>query len=98
MTVRKLLLNPVYAGKIFFRNVAHPGPHPALVSEEVFKDAGADWRDPTALPPQDIDFLAGLDDGIAGLRIGFSADLGYAPLPKPVVDMELKSLATIKLQ
>ncbi len=28
----------------------------------------------------------------------FAADLGYAPLPKPVVDMELKSLATIKLQ
>jgi aspartyl-tRNA(Asn)/glutamyl-tRNA(Gln) amidotransferase subunit A len=46
--------------------------------------AGADWRDPTALPPQDIDFLAGLDDGIAGLRIGFSADLGYATVEPEV--------------
>jgi len=28
----------------------------------------------------------------------FAADLGYAPLPKTVVDMELKALATIKTQ
>ena len=28
----------------------------------------------------------------------FAADLGYAPLPKVVVDLELKSLATIKTQ
>jgi phosphate transport system substrate-binding protein len=28
----------------------------------------------------------------------FAADLGYAPLPKAVVDLELKSLATIKIQ
>jgi phosphate transport system substrate-binding protein len=28
----------------------------------------------------------------------FCADLGYAPLPKTVVDMELKALATIKTQ
>jgi len=28
----------------------------------------------------------------------YAADLGYAPLPTSVVDMELKSLATIKLQ
>jgi phosphate transport system substrate-binding protein len=26
----------------------------------------------------------------------FAADLGYAPLPKEVVDLEMKSLATIK--
>src|SRR5882724_11432585 len=46
--------------------------------------AGADWRDPTALPPQDLDLLAGPDDGIAGLRIGFSANLGYAPVEPEV--------------
>jgi phosphate transport system substrate-binding protein len=28
----------------------------------------------------------------------YAADLGYAPLPKAVVDLELKSLATIKTQ
>jgi len=28
----------------------------------------------------------------------YAADLGYAPLPKEVVDLELKSLATIKAQ
>jgi aspartyl-tRNA(Asn)/glutamyl-tRNA(Gln) amidotransferase subunit A len=44
----------------------------------------ADWRDPTALPPQDADFLAGLDESIAGLRIGFSATLGYASVEPEV--------------
>ena len=28
----------------------------------------------------------------------FAGDLGYAPIPKNVVDMELKTLATIKAQ
>ena len=28
----------------------------------------------------------------------FAADLGYAPLPKNVVDMEMKALAKIKAQ
>ncbi len=28
----------------------------------------------------------------------FAPDMGYAPLPKAVVDLELKSLATIKTQ
>jgi len=28
----------------------------------------------------------------------YAADLGYAPLPKSVVDLELKALATIKTQ
>jgi phosphate transport system substrate-binding protein len=28
----------------------------------------------------------------------FAGDMGYAPLPKNVVDMEMKTLATIKVQ
>jgi aspartyl-tRNA(Asn)/glutamyl-tRNA(Gln) amidotransferase subunit A len=48
--------------------------------------AGADWRDPTAVPPQDIDFLAGLEDGIRGVRIAFSANLGYAPVEPEVAE------------
>src|SRR3954453_5152250 len=40
--------------------------------------AGADPRDPYTLPPETRDYLAGIDDGVAGLRIAYSPDLGYA--------------------
>ena len=36
-------------------------------------------RDAPAFPADGVDYLEGLDDGIAGLRIAFSATLGYAP-------------------
>jgi aspartyl-tRNA(Asn)/glutamyl-tRNA(Gln) amidotransferase subunit A len=37
-----------------------------------------DARDWTSLPPSDDDYTAGLDDGIAGVRVAFSPTLGYA--------------------
>ncbi|MCP5368759.1 MAG: amidase [Hyphomicrobiales bacterium] len=37
-----------------------------------------DSRDWTALPFDDRDYGDGLDDGVAGLRIAYSADFGYA--------------------
>ena len=40
--------------------------------------AGADLRDPTSLRQEPPDFSAGLNDGVNGLRIAWSADLGYA--------------------
>ena len=40
--------------------------------------AGADPRDPTSLRQEPPDFSAGLNDGVNGLRIAWSADLGYA--------------------
>ena len=39
---------------------------------------GPDRRDPYALPPEDRDWLAGIEDGVRGLRIAYSPDLGYA--------------------
>jgi len=40
--------------------------------------ARPDHRDPYALKPENHDYLAGIDDGVQGLRIGYSPDLGYA--------------------
>ena len=39
---------------------------------------GPDHRDPYALAPEDRDWLDGIEDGVRGLRIAYSPDLGYA--------------------
>ncbi len=64
-----------------FGTVSHLGPHTMRVADtalmmNVLKRPDA--RDWTSLPPDDSDYTAGLDDGIAGLRIAFSPTLGYA--------------------
>jgi aspartyl-tRNA(Asn)/glutamyl-tRNA(Gln) amidotransferase subunit A len=61
--------------------VAHLGPHTMSVRDaalmmNVLKQPDA--RDWTSLPPDDTDYLAGLDDGIRGLKIAYSPALGFA--------------------
>jgi aspartyl-tRNA(Asn)/glutamyl-tRNA(Gln) amidotransferase subunit A len=61
--------------------VAHLGPHTMSVRDaalmmNVLKLPDA--RDWTSLPPDDSDYLAGLDDGIRGLKVAYSPTLGYA--------------------
>ena len=68
--------------------VAHLGPHTMSVADaalmmNVLKRPDA--RDWTSLPPDDIDYLRGLDDGVRGLRIAFSPTLGYANNVDPEV-------------
>jgi aspartyl-tRNA(Asn)/glutamyl-tRNA(Gln) amidotransferase subunit A len=64
-----------------FGTVSHLGPHTMSVADaalmmNVLKQPDA--RDWTSLPPDDSDYTAGLDDGIAGVRIAYSPTLGYA--------------------
>ena len=64
-----------------FGTVSHLGPHTMSVPDaalmmNVLKQPDA--RDWTSLPPDDVDYLDGLDDGVAGLRIAYSPTLGYA--------------------
>jgi len=61
--------------------VAHLGPHTMSVADaalmmNVLKQPDA--RDWTSLPADASDYLQGLDDGIAGLRVAWSPTLGYA--------------------
>jgi Asp-tRNA(Asn)/Glu-tRNA(Gln) amidotransferase A subunit family amidase len=49
--------------------------------------AGPDERDPQSLPATGEDFARAADGGIAGLRVAWSADLGYA-----AVDAEVRRL------
>jgi aspartyl-tRNA(Asn)/glutamyl-tRNA(Gln) amidotransferase subunit A len=75
----------------FGRVPAHPPSTMSLLSNvgpmtRNVRDAAAmlhalarpDHRDPYALPPETRDWLAGIDDGVRGLRIAYSPDLGHA--------------------
>ncbi len=61
--------------------VAHLGPHTMSVRDaalmmNVLKQPDA--RDWTSLPSDDSDYLAGLEDGVRGLKIAYSPALGFA--------------------
>ena len=64
-----------------FGTVAHIGPmtrsvhDAALLLNVVSQPDARDWL---ALPADARDYLEGLDDGVRGWRIAYSADLGYA--------------------
>lgn len=63
-----------------FGTLAHPGPMTrTVVDTAALMDVitGFDARDWSALPTPRESFLAGLDDGVAGLRVAFSPRLGY---------------------
>src|SRR5712692_141443 len=49
--------------------------------------AGPDPRDASCLPEMPPDFLAGLDYGVRGLRLGWSADFGYAAVDPHVAQV-----------
>ncbi len=71
-----------------FGTVSHLGPHTMSVTDaalmlNVMKQPDA--RDWTSLPPDPADSLAGLDGGVAGLRVAFSPTLGYAGNVHPEV-------------
>jgi aspartyl-tRNA(Asn)/glutamyl-tRNA(Gln) amidotransferase subunit A len=70
-----------------FGTVAHAGPMARTVSDlalllDVLSEP--DPRDWTALPPPDHSFLDGLEDGVRGLRVAFSPDLGYVTVDPEV--------------
>lgn len=70
-----------------FGTLAHAGPMTRTVTDAALlltALAGPDPRDWTALPPDGRDYLDGLDDGIAGLRVAYSPTLGYVEVD-PVV-------------
>lgn len=71
-----------------FGTLSHTGPITRTV-----RDAAAmlnvmaqpDIRDWTALPPDGVDHLAGIEDGVKGLRIAFSLTLGHIDIVAPEI-------------
>jgi aspartyl-tRNA(Asn)/glutamyl-tRNA(Gln) amidotransferase subunit A len=63
-----------------FGTLSHAGPMTRTVRDAAaLLDVvtGFDPRDWSAMPTPPTSFLAGIDDGVAGLRVGFSADFGF---------------------
>ena len=80
-----------------FGTLAHAGPMTRTVTDAALLldvIARFDPRDWSALPPPAASFLDGLDDGVRGLRIAFSPDLGYVR-NDPEVDAAVRSAAAV---
>ena len=71
-----------------FGSVAHLGPHTmsvmdaALMMNVMKRPDARDW---TSLPYDSVDYTAGLNDGIQGLRIAYSPTLGFAKNVHPEI-------------
>jgi aspartyl-tRNA(Asn)/glutamyl-tRNA(Gln) amidotransferase subunit A len=79
-----------------FGTVSHTGPHTMSVTDAALMlDVlqRSDARDWTSLPPTDVDHLAGIDDGIAGLRVAYSPTLGYAADVDPEIAAAVDAVA-----
>ena len=81
-----------------FGTVSHIGPHTMNVHDaalmmNVLKVPDA--RDWTALPADDRDYTAGLDDGVRGLRIAWSPMLGYASNVHPEIAAAVAKAAAV---
>jgi aspartyl-tRNA(Asn)/glutamyl-tRNA(Gln) amidotransferase subunit A len=84
-----------------YGTVAHTGPMARTVADlAVLLDvlSEPDRRDWTALPPPGASFLEGLEDGVHGLRVAFSPDLGYVAVDPEVaaaVERAIGALAAL---
>jgi len=77
-----------------FGTVAHVGPITRTVADAALMMnvlALPDARDSSALPPDPRDYRVGLDDGVKGLRIAYSPDLGYAAVDPEVAALVRKA-------
>ncbi|TYQ30970.1 amidase [Pseudanabaena sp. UWO310] len=89
-------------GRVAGYPIAHTGTvfHVGVLSRTVADAAltlnaiaHPDVRDWYALPDQNLDYTANLDQSITGLRIAFSANLGYADVDPEVADLVKKAVA-----
>jgi aspartyl-tRNA(Asn)/glutamyl-tRNA(Gln) amidotransferase subunit A len=78
-----------------FGTVAHVGPMTRTVTDAALMMnvlSQPDARDWHALPYDARDYLTGLDDGVRGLRIAYSPDLGYARVDREIAALVKKAV------
>src|SRR5690349_6720812 len=79
--------------------VAHVGPmtrtveDAALMLKVISMPDARDWH---ALPHDARDYRVGLNDGVKGLRVAFSQDLGYAKVDSEILSIVRKAVQTLK--
>ena len=79
--------------------VAHVGPMTRTVADAALMMnvlSLPDMRDWHGLPHDGRDYRIGLDDGVKGLRIAYSADLGYARVDAEIAAIVKKAVARFK--
>jgi aspartyl-tRNA(Asn)/glutamyl-tRNA(Gln) amidotransferase subunit A len=79
-----------------FGSVAHLGPHTRTVEDAALMltvMSGPDLRDWTSLPYDARDYRIGLHDGVRGLRIAYSPDLGYVKNVHPEIAAAVRRAA-----
>jgi aspartyl-tRNA(Asn)/glutamyl-tRNA(Gln) amidotransferase subunit A len=89
-------LIPLYPPSAF-GTLSHAGPMTRTVADTAaLLDVitGFDARDWSAMPTPPTSFLSGLDDGVKGLRVGYSADLGFVR-NDPEVDAAVRAAVDI---
>jgi aspartyl-tRNA(Asn)/glutamyl-tRNA(Gln) amidotransferase subunit A len=92
-TLGRVAAAPTFGGLDIF---SHTGPMTRTVRDAALTlnaIVGPDARDLSSLPADGMDYLSGLDEGIAGLRVAWSVDWGYA-----AVDAEVRQLTTTAAQ
>ena len=80
-----------------FGSIAHVGPLTRTVSDTALMMnvlCAPDARDWQALPASGQDYRVGLGDGVRGLRIAFSPDLGYVDVDPEVAQAVAKAAQT----
>jgi len=79
-----------------FGTVAHLGPHARSVDDLALMltvMSRPDDRDWTSLPYDSRDYRVGLHDGVRGLRVAFSPDLGYVKDVDPEIAASVRAAA-----
>jgi aspartyl-tRNA(Asn)/glutamyl-tRNA(Gln) amidotransferase subunit A len=79
-----------------YGTVAHCGPMARTVTDTALLldvMAEPDARDWSALPPPAASYLDGLEEGIEGLRVAFSADLGHVEVDAEVAALVARAAA-----
>ena len=84
---------PVYPASAFGM-LSHVGPMARRVADLALMLsvlARPDWRDSRSLAPDGRDWRDGLEDGVAGLRMAFSADLGHVRVNREVAEITARA-------
>ena len=76
-----------YPGVSSWESLEHIGPLTRTVADAALVlsvIAGPDVRDRLSIPTDDVDWLRAAEGGLSGVRVAYSADLGYAAVDRSV--------------